>query len=103
MTWQEWSNSLISGGRYADEEKDPDFKIRLGILAQLEGEYLKLYYCIPMCASAVPEILSFKNSYYADEYNIMYGFGGLMLTKFNYNDAEWAEFVASQGGELHYE
>ena len=56
-----------------------------------------------MCASAVPEILSFKNSYYTDEFNIMYSFGGLQLMKFNYNDAEWAEFVASQGGELHYE
>ena len=103
MTWQEWSNSMIGTGRFADDSKDPDFKTRLGILAQLEGKYLDMYYCIPMAASAVPEIMSFKNSYYTDEFNIMYSFGGLQLMQFNYNDAEWAEFVASQGGELHYE
>ena len=103
MTWQDWSNSLIGSGRFADEEKDPDFKTRLGILAQLEGEYLNLYYCIPMCATSVPQLLSFKNSYYTDEYNIMYDFGGIRLIKYNYTDAEWDEFVASQGGELHYE
>ena len=103
MTWQEWSNSLIAGGRFADEEKDPDYKIRLGILAQLEGEYLKLFYCIPMCATSIPELMSFKNSYFTDVYNIMYDFGTFRLLKYNYSDAEWAEFVASQGGELHYE
>jgi oligopeptide transport system substrate-binding protein len=33
----------------------------------------------------------------------MYGFGGIELMSFNYTDAEWAEFVASQGGTLNYE
>ena len=103
MTWQEWSQSLIGTGRFADEKADPDFKTRLGILAQLEGEFLDLYYCIPMCATSVPDILSFKNTYFTDEYNIMYGFGGLQLVKYNYSDAEWIDFVKSQGGELHYE
>ena len=103
MTWQEWSNSMIGSGRFADDSKDPDFKIRLGILAQLEKEYLKFFYCIPMCATSVPDILSFKHTFFTDEYNIMYGFGGTQLMKYNYTDAEWAEFVKSQNGELHYE
>ena len=103
MTWQEWSNSLIGTGRFADESADPDFKTRLGILAQLEGQFLNLYYCIPMCATSVPELLSFKNTYFTEDYNIMYGFGGLQLLKYNYDDAEWLDFVKSQGGELHYE
>ena len=99
MTWQDWSRSMIGNGRFASE----DNKVKLGILAQLEGKFLELYYCIPLASSAVPEIMSFKNSYFTDEYNIMYNFGLLRLMKFNYTDAEWTEFVASQNGELHYE
>jgi predicted permease len=56
-----------------------------------------------LAGSTICELLSYQNSYYTDEYNIMYDFGGLRLMKYNYSDAEWAEFVASQNGELHYE
>ena len=93
----------VGNGRFADNEKDPDFKTRLGILAQIEGKYLELYYCIPMCSSAIPEIMSYKVNYYTDVYNIMYNFGLFRLMQYHYTDAEWAEFVASQGGALHYE
>jgi len=33
----------------------------------------------------------------------MYDFGGLRLMSYNYNDAEWSDFVKSQGGTLSYE
>ena len=32
-----------------------------------------------------------------------YGFGGLELLQFQYSDAEWEEFVSSEGGTLSYE
>ena len=48
-------------------------------------------------------MLSYKTSYYTDEYNIMYGFGGLELMKYNYSDSEWADFLAEQGDGLSYE
>ena len=32
----------------------------------------------------------------------MYGFGGTRLMRHNYTDGQWAEFVASQGGQLTY-
>ena len=98
MTWQEWSQSMEEGVYVT-----ADNATKLSILAQMEEAYLKLYYCIPLASSAIPEILAFKCSYYTDEYNIMYAFGELRLMQFNYSDAEWAEFVASQNGELHYE
>ena len=47
--------------------------------------------------------MSYKNSYYTNEYNIMYDFGGFRLLKYNYTDAEWSAFVAEQGGILRYE
>ena len=48
-------------------------------------------------------MLSYQCSYYTPDYNIMYGFGGIELMTYNYTDAEWAEFVAEQGGTLSYE
>ena len=32
----------------------------------------------------------------------MYGYGGLRLMKYNYTDAEWAQYVADQNGVLNY-
>ena len=99
MTWQMWSGCMVGSGRFATA----DFETKLNILSAMEELYLAKYYRIPLAGSTSCELLSFKNSYYTDEYNIMYDFGGLRLMRFNYSDAEWAEFVASQGGELHYE
>jgi hypothetical protein len=30
------------------------------------------------------------------------GRGGIAYTRYNYNEADWAQFVADQGGELKY-
>ena len=99
MTWQEWSGSLIGSGKYTDA----DFQTKLEITAAMEEEYLKKYYRIPLAGSTACEMLAYQAKYYTEDYNIMYGFGGLELMDYNYNDAEWAEFVASQNGELSYE
>lgn len=99
MTWQQWSGALVGSGPYAGA----DFETKLDVLSTMEELYLAKYYRIPLAGSTSCELLSFKNSYFTEDYNIMYGFGGLRLMRYNYNDAEWADFVASQGGELHYE
>ena len=99
MTWQEWSGSLIGSGKYTDA----DFQTKLEITAAMEEEFLKKYYRIPLAGSTACEMLAYQAKYYTEDYNIMYGFGGLELMDYNYNDAEWAEFVASQNGELSYE
>ena len=99
MTWQAWSGALVGSGVYAGA----DFETKLNVTATMEEEYLKKYYRIPVAGYTACELLSFKHAYYTDEYNIMYDFGGLRLMSYNYNDAEWADFVKAQGGELHYE
>ena len=99
MTWRDWGNSLIGNGRYATA----GFETQLDILAKLEENFLKLYYCFPLCSTTICDMLSYKNSYYTDNFNIMYSFGGLRLMSYNYDDAEWADFVASQNGTLNYE
>ena len=98
MTWQEWSGSMAGTGKYANVSNET----KLQILADIEENFLKLYYCIPVCSTTVCSMLSYKTSYYTENYSIMYGFGGLRLMKYNYTDAEWDAYVAEQGGQLGY-
>ncbi len=98
MTWQEWSNSMTGTGPYADASNE----VKLEVLSQLEGNYIELYYCIPLCTTTACSMLSYKMSYYTENYSIMYGFGGMRLLKYNYTDAEWTDYVAKNNGTLNY-
>ena len=98
MTWQEWSNCMTGSGKYSAS----DFDIKLSITAQLEEAFLGTYYRIPLCATTICSLLSYQCDNYTDTYNIMYGFGGLRLMSYNYDDAEWAAYVKEQGGQLNY-
>lgn len=99
MTWQEWSNCMIGAGAYATADNET----KLQITALLEEEYLNKFYRIPLCGTTICELLSYQVRYITENYNVMYGFGGLELLQFQYNDAEWEEFVSSEGGTLSYE
>lgn len=98
MTWQQWSGALMGNGKFANA----DFATKLQITADMEYAYLNKFYRIPMAGSTTCSMLSYKLNYYTEDYNIMYGWGGLRLAKYNYNDADWEAFKASQGGELKY-
>ena len=98
MTWQDWSRSMIGTGKFANVSND----IKLEITAAMEQEFLEFYYRIPLCGTTICSLLSYKADYYTWDYNIMYGFGGLELMTYNYDDAEWAVYVAEQGGTLNY-
>jgi oligopeptide transport system substrate-binding protein len=69
----------------------------------MEEEYLKFYYRIPLAGTCIASLLSYQAEYYTEEYSIMYGFGGLELMTYNYNDAEWADFIAESNGAISYE
>lgn len=99
MTWKEWSGALIGTGALANE----DFDVKLFVTATLEEEFLKKYYRIPLAGTAACSLMSYQVSYYTETYNIMYDFGGFRLMKYNYTDAEWADYVKSQNGTLKYE
>jgi oligopeptide transport system substrate-binding protein len=99
MTWQEWSNSMIGNGQFAGA----DNATKLAITSMLETKYLEKYYRIPLCATTICSMLSYQLNYYTETYNMAYGFGGLRLMTYNYDDAEWAAFVKEQGGKLSYE
>ena len=99
LTWQAWSNALIGSGPFAAADNET----KLEITAKMEEEYLKKYYRIPLAGTTACFMLSYQCSYYTENYNIMYDFGGLRLMQYNYTDAEWAAFVAEQGGTIAYE
>lgn len=98
MTWQKWSQALSDATSYGSAS----FEVRLHILATMEEKLLEMYYFIPVCTTTSVVMLSYKQSMYTENYNIMYGYGGNRLMHFNYTDAEWAEYVASQNGSISY-
>ena len=98
-TIQNWAKSIQPAGEFgADEYAD----LRLFILSYIETAILGSYQCIPYGTYTDCSLFSKKIQYATEDYNIMYGYGGIRLMKFNYSDKEWAEFVASQNGEIDY-
>ncbi len=98
-TWQDWSRSMVGTGPYANANNG----VKLEITAAMEREFLAKYYRIPLANSCEAYLQSYQVSDYTDEYNVMYGFGGMELMSYNYNDVKWADYVSSIGGTLSYE
>ena len=108
MTLKQWSDCLngaaveIDGVTYNYGDGIADVQVRLDILAACEGKILESYNYLPMLQDGSMALLSQQVFYVRDEYNPIMGRGGITYAKYNYTDAEWAEYVASQGGELQY-
>ena len=79
-------------------------EVRLTILAAFEKVILGTDYYIPFMQDGSGFLLSKKVQYALgrEEYNAVLGRGGIAYMTYNYNDAQWAEYVAAQGGTLTY-
>lgn len=76
---------------------------RLEILAALEIAVLETYDYLPMLQDGGMSMLSQQVYWVVEEYNSVMLRGGIAYAKYNYNDADWAAYVASQeGGVLKY-
>lgn len=82
----------------ADEKPET----RLEILGALEGAVLLNYNFIPIMDDAGAQIRGQQIKYYTEEYIFGLGFGGLKYYTYNYTDAEWDAYVASNNGQLNY-
>ena len=108
MTLKQWSDCLngatveIDGVEYNYGDGIADVQVRLDILAACEGKILESYNYLPMLQDGSMALLSQQVYYVIDEYNPILGRGGMTYAKYNYTDAEWAAYVAEQGGELQY-
>lgn len=108
MNLKEWSDALngtevtVDGVAYNFGEGIADVEDRLTILAGFEKAILGQYNYLPVLQDGSMALVSQQIYYVVEDYNPVMGRGGLAYTKYNYNDTEWAEYVASQGGELSY-
>ena len=109
MNIHKWSDAL-NGATVTDDadiercfgDGIADVETRLDILAALETVILGTYDYLPMLQDASAALLSKQVFYVVEEYNPIMGRGGIRYMKYNYNDADWAAYVASEGGELTY-
>lgn len=108
MNLKNWSDALngatvtTADGDFCFGDGIADVETRLNILAGIEGKVLQTYDYIPMLQNAGMSLLSQQVYYVVEEYNSIMGRGGIAYMKYNYNETEWAAFVASNGGELSY-
>ena len=79
-----------------------DASIRLAILAAVEGAVLQQYDMIPINLDSSAALKGMKIKYGTEEYVFGVGRGGVKYMTYNYNDAQWDEFVKAQGGTLNY-
>ena len=81
---------------------DEDPETRLEILGALDGAVLLNYNFVPIMDDATAQMRGQQIQYKTEEYIFGMGFGGIKYYTFNYSDAEWDAYVASNGGTLDY-
>lgn len=96
-TFYNWTQAITAGGKLAE-----DMDARLFTLAALETGIVKQYQCVPWGTLTNCSLYSQKTTHATLDYNIMYGYGGIRLMTYEYNDAEWEAYVKEQGGTLTY-
>lgn len=106
-TIQDWAK-LINGGirdeiGHTIKAGITNADAQLTVLAALETAVLSSYQCIPFASRTVCSLYSKQLKHATLDYNIMYGYGGIRLLTYNYDDVAWDKYVASQGGILSYE
>ena len=109
MNLREWSDALNGaavttedGNTYNFGDGMADPQDRLTILAAIETQILGTYNYLPMLQEGSMALLSQQVYYVVEEYNPILGRGGIQYLRYNYDDADWAAYVAENGGELTY-
>ncbi len=110
MNLKAWSDALngtaskdSKGDTYNFGEGQVDIQVRLAILAKIEATVLQTYDYIPCIQDGSLFLLTQQAYYVIEEYNPILGRGGIAYLKYNYNDEDWAAYVASQAdGKLSY-
>ncbi len=100
--WADWVGGVPVEAIVAElgSMSDYSYETRCGFLAAVEKCFLSYYTTTPMYYRNSASLISQKLSYACDAYLQVIGRGGLESITYNYDDAAWAEYVAS--GELKY-
>ncbi len=76
---------------------------RLMILSKLEELTIKESRSVMLIADSGGSFLGAKFSYFSEDEHTFMGFGGLRYIEVQYTDAEWAEYVKANNGDLSAE
>ncbi|MBP5209497.1 MAG: hypothetical protein J6125_01410 [Clostridia bacterium] len=77
-----------------------DDAVRAKVLAAMEGAIMSTYTTIPMMNQGSVQLESAQVNFGREDYVFGMGFGGIRYMSYNFTDAQWAAFVAAQGGDL---
>lgn len=103
LTAAQWYSAMM--GDDAEHPFGPDkadMDTRLDILAMLEACVLEDYTSCPLTYGSSATLKGQKIEYYIEEFNELMGRGGLQYLSYNYDDAEWAAYLAENSGTLDY-
>jgi hypothetical protein len=95
--WWDYLNGPWGAGLLNDE-------FRVELIAALEEVVLSKYYTIPYSTYYSASLQAYKVSYITYDYNTFMGYGGIKYMTYNYDDAEWFNFVKEnkKNGEIDY-
>lgn len=83
-------------------KKNFSMEDQLTALGAVEAAILKEYYSVPVFSMYSASLMGYKTDYVTYEYNTFMGYGGIRYMSYNFDDTEWAAFVAEKGGTLNY-
>ena len=99
-TLQNWANWCNSQKVPSIEEKlgkfaDYTYDTRLQFAAAVEGAFMNWYPCSSIYYRNTASMNSQKVNTVVDTYVTLIGFGGIQYMTYNYDDAEWADYIAN--------
>ena len=110
MSVQNWYYCLNGLAESEEQEKTYNWgegfapaEARLVILSALEEVTIKESRSVMLIADGGGSFLGAKFSYFSEDEHTFMGFGGIRYMEVNYNDAEWAKFVAQNNNNLEAE
>jgi hypothetical protein len=109
LNLKQWSDALNGtvvekdGKQYNFGDGIADVDTRLDILAGIETKVLGTYNYIPVLQDGSVALLSRQVYYVVEDYNPVMGRGGIAYMRYNYNETDWAAYVAAQeNGQVKY-
>ena len=99
MQWQQCMTGTaieVNGKTYNFGDGLGTYEERLTIMAAIEKEILLAYDYLPMTQAGSMFLLTQKAFYVVEEYNPVMGRGGVAYMRYNYNDQDWAAYIATQ-------
>ncbi|MBQ3668861.1 MAG: hypothetical protein II920_06525, partial [Clostridia bacterium] len=97
QNWANWANNatIESIDSKLGKFSDYSYNTRCQITAGIERALLNWFTTTPLYYRNVASLKSQKVEWAVDQYLNIIGFGGIEFYTYNYDDAEWADYIAN--------